>query len=110
METLVKITELDFYCTHKEMRDLLASAIEIGVQEGAKLLGKPPKAISQREAQKLFGHARVKTWITDALIAPKTLGNGKNSKKMFDYSELLKLSVSEKIKIRKPYIRKSEQS
>jgi hypothetical protein len=93
----------EYYCTRKEMYDLLSAASKIGYIKGLTDVMKIPKYISQNKANTLFKKSRVKNWVNDGLITPKYGENGKTSTIFFDYAELQALDMSDAIKIRKPY-------
>ena len=94
---------MEYYFTKKEMRDLLSEASKIGYIKGLTDAAVIPKYLSQREAYRVFTSERVKQWVRELLITPKPLGNGKTSKKLYEYSRLVELDAIEDIKIRKPY-------
>lgn len=80
-------------------------AINMGYEKGMLDAGKRDRNISQREAYKIFTPARVRQWVNNGDISPQTNGKGRNSKRFYDYETLLKLNASDKIVIRKPYIK-----
>lgn len=45
--------------------------------------------ISQRQAWKEFGRARIEQWIEQGLIKPRRVGEAKNAKRMYSRLELL---------------------
>ncbi|MDR1348021.1 MAG: hypothetical protein LBJ63_06280 [Prevotellaceae bacterium] len=103
MELKLKATDLDFYCTQSEIIDLLAKVSEVFYNKG-KIDAGAPKYITQNKAYRHFEKSRVKNWVSDGLISGKPNGKGKTSTVYYEYSKLLELDASEKIKIRKPYI------
>ena len=85
------------------MRDLLSAASKIGYIKGLTDAAVIPKYLSKREAYRVFTSERVRQWERDLLVSPKPLGNGKTSKKLYEYARLVELDEGENIKIRKPY-------
>lgn len=90
---------MDFYCTKKELRELLDGVSKIGYIKGLEDARKIPKYLSQNEAGILFNKTRVRGWVEDGLIAPKPLGNGKTSTKLYEYSRLIELESAHQKKI-----------
>jgi hypothetical protein len=99
----LNITNLDFYCSKKEVLDLLSAVSKIGYEKGLIETGKAPKYISQNKAYRLFMKSRVRNWVNDGLISGKPNGNGRTSTVYYEYARLLELDASEVIRIRKPY-------
>jgi hypothetical protein len=100
----LNISNLDFYCTRRELLNLLKEATKIGYVKGMEDAGKAPKYISQNRAYKAFKKPRVQAWVNDGFILGKPNGNGRTSTVYYEYAKLLELDASEEIKIRKPYI------
>ena len=105
MNVEINTTGLDFYCSKVELRNLLTETRKLGYKEGLREGKGKSKYISQNAARKELGASRLKHWMNDGIISFKTNGEGKNSRKYFEYSKLLELDSSEKIKIRKVYLK-----
>jgi hypothetical protein len=95
---------MELYMSKREMTDLLAEAVRIGVEKGLENTGEAPKYVSQSRAYKLFCRSRVNNWVSDGLIVPKPNGNGKTSTVFYEYARLLELDASDRIIVRKAYI------
>lgn len=70
---------------------------ELGAANYAKMTSPAKDIISQREAYKLFGEARVKDWIRRELVSKVRNGETKNSKMHYSRAELLAVEKSEKL-------------
>ena len=70
---------------------------ELGAANYAKMLYPAKDLISQREAYRQFGEARVKDWICRDLITGNRNGSAENSKILYSRAELLAVEKSEKL-------------
>lgn len=96
---------MELYISKNEAQELISRAVQIGFERGLETAGVKSKYISQNKAYKMFKESRVRNWINDDLLKRKPNGNGRNSTVYYEYAKLLELDASEKIKIRKPYLR-----
>jgi hypothetical protein len=94
---------MDYQINQGELINILSVATQIGIQKGLEASYKKSKYISQNQACKLLGRARLETLIKNGLLEPKYHGNGKTSTKLYDVSEVMKADASEKIVVRKVY-------
>jgi hypothetical protein len=100
------LSHIEYYNLPKnELIKLISEGVSIGFQKGLEFSGKKSKYISQNQAHKLFVKSRVQNWVQDGMIKGKPNGNGKTSTIFYELSKLMELDASEKIKIRKPYIK-----
>jgi hypothetical protein len=93
---------LEYYCTKREIEDLLSCASKIGYIKGLGDVGKISKYISRNRAYKVFTKARIRRWVNEGLLLPKYSGNGKTSTIYYEYLKIVELDMSDEIKIRKP--------
>ena len=71
---------------------------ELGAANYAKRVTPGKNLISQREAYREFGEARIKDWARRGLITDNVRNNsGKNSKILHSMAELLAIEKSEKL-------------
>lgn len=80
-----------------ELKNLCKDMAELGAANYAKLLYPAKDLISQREAFRQFGEARVKDWKRRDLITGTRNGSGKSSKILYSRAELLAIEKSEKL-------------
>lgn len=80
-----------------ELKNLCKDMAELGAANYAKMLYPAKDLISQREAFRQFGEARVKDWIRRDLISGTRNGTGKSSKILYSRAELLAIEKSEKL-------------
>lgn len=80
-----------------ELKNLCKDMAELGAANYAKLLYPAKDLISQREAFRQFGEARVKDWIRRGLITGTRNGTGKSSKILYSRTEILAIEKSEKL-------------
>jgi hypothetical protein len=102
-------TDISLFAPKTELVALMTEAYETGFKACMEMIADSEKQfskrwLSERKAKEMFGSARLKNWVEDGDIVPQTTGNGRNSKKMYDYKRLLTLDATETIKIRKPLI------
>lgn len=82
--------------TPNEFATLMQHAIEAGVAEYVKMHTPSKDLLSQRKAFKMFGEARVRRWIDKEMISAIRNGAANNSKKLYSFSELLRLDKIER--------------
>lgn len=80
-----------------ELKNLCKDMAELGAANYAKMLSPAKDIISQREAYKLFGEARVKDWVRRGLVNKVRNGETKNSKILYSRAEILAVEKSEKL-------------
>jgi hypothetical protein len=80
-----------------ELKNLCKDMAELGAANYAKILYPAKDNISQREAFKQFGEARVKDWIRRELVTGTRNGSSKSSKILYSRAELLSVEKSEKL-------------
>ncbi len=80
-----------------EIKNLCKDMAELGVATYLKNMAPGSDLISQREAYKQFGEARVKLWRKDGLISPHRTGGSPNSTVRYSRAELLAIDKSESL-------------
>ncbi|MDH6307986.1 hypothetical protein M2451_002505 [Dysgonomonas sp. PFB1-18] len=80
-----------------ELKNLCKDMAELGAANYAKMLYPAKDIISQREAFRQFGEARVKDWIRRGLISGTRNGSSENSKILYSRADLLAVEKSEKL-------------
>ena len=84
-----------------ELKNLCKDMAELGAANYAKMVFPAKDLISQREAYKSFGEARVKRWVRQQLVHPTRNGAEKRSKILYSRAELLTIEKTEIIKNKK---------
>ena len=79
-----------------EFKNMIMEMSEIGVANYAKMVAPESDMLSEREAFRKFGEAKVKEWVRSGNINFKRMGSGKNSKKNYSYSQLIAVAKAEK--------------
>ena len=82
-----------------ELKNLCKDMAELGAANYAKMLFPAKDLISQREAYRAFGEARVKRWVTQKLVTKVRGGTTERSKVLYSRAELLTVEKSEKLDI-----------
>lgn len=82
-----------------ELKNLCMEMAELGAANYAKILSPAKDLISQRNAYKDFGEARVKRWVHQGLIKTIRSGETAKSKVLYSRAELMATDKSEKINI-----------
>lgn len=80
-----------------ELKNLCKDMAELGAANYAKMLFPAKDLISQREAYRSFGEARVKRWVTQKLANKVRSGTTKRSKVLYSRAELLAIEKSEQL-------------
>jgi len=80
-----------------ELKNICMQMSELGAANYAKRVTPGKDAISQREAYRSFGEARVKRWVSVNLVNPVRSGSHTKSKVIYSIAELLAVETSEKI-------------
>lgn len=82
-----------------QLKNIISMMAELGASAYAKMIFPAKDLISQREAYKSFGEARVKRWVRQQLVHPTRNGTEKRSKILYSRAELLTIEKTEKIDI-----------
>lgn len=82
-----------------ELKNLCKDMAELGAANYAKILSPAKDLISQREAYRQFGEARVKDWDRRNLLSKVRNGTTKNSKILYSRAELMAVEKSEKLNL-----------
>lgn len=77
--------ELELY----QIKNMCMDMSELGAAHFAKLVTPAKDSISQREAYKMFGEARVKRWVSQDLLNPIRSGSTTRSKIIYSLAELI---------------------
>lgn len=80
-----------------QLKNIISTMAELGAATYAKKVFSAKDLISQREAYKSFGEARVKRWVRQQLVHPTRNGAEKRSKILYSRAELLTIEKTEKI-------------
>nr|DAM94531.1 MAG TPA: hypothetical protein [Caudoviricetes sp.] len=80
-----------------ELKNLCKDMAELGAANYAKMLFPAKDLISQREAYRSFGEARVKRWVTQKLVNKFRGGTTTRSKVLYSRAELLAVDKSEQL-------------
>lgn len=80
-----------------ELKNLCMEMASLGAANYVKQTTPAKDLISQREAYKSFGEARVKRWVRQQLVHPTRNGAEKRSKILYSRAELLTIEKTEKI-------------
>ncbi len=84
---------LEFY----ELKNLCMEMAELGAANYAKLMAPAKDLISQRNAYRDYGEARVKRWVHQGMVNTVRSGNASRSKVLYSRAELMALDKSEKL-------------
>lgn len=79
-----------------KFKNLVMSLSELGAANYAKIVFPVKDSISQREAYRAYGEARVKRWVRQNLITPVRSGESIKSKKLYSRAELMAIDTAEK--------------
>lgn len=83
---------LDLY----EFKNICAQMAELGASNYAKSIAPAKDLISQREAYRVFGEARVKRWVHDGLVKGSRMGTTLRSKIQYSRADLMAANTAEK--------------
>jgi hypothetical protein len=81
-----------------ELKNLCLEMSQLGAASLAQIIAPAKDNVSQREAYRMFGEARVKNWIKRGLLNPIRNGESKRSKILYSRTEMLALVAGEQIK------------
>ena len=80
-----------------QLKNIMHTMSELGAANYAKRIAPAKDAISQREAYRLFGEAKVKSWVETGLVSAIRSGTTIRSKKLYSREELITADKSEKM-------------
>lgn len=83
---------LDLY----ELKNICTKCAELGAANYAKSTTPAKDLMSQREAYRVFGEARVKRWVHDGLVTGSRMGTTLRSKIQYSRAELMAANTAEK--------------
>lgn len=83
---------LDLY----ELKNICAQMSELGAANYAKSTMPAKDLMSQREAYRVFGEARVKRWVHDGLVKGSRMGTTLRSKIQYSRADLMAANTAEK--------------
>ena len=78
-----------------ELKNLCRDMAELGAANYVKMMAPAQDHLSQRDAYKEFGEARVKGWIKAGMISKKRSGSAANSKLIYSRAELINADKTE---------------
>lgn len=81
----------------EQLRRMLREAAELGVANYIKTMRPKDDTVSQREAYRLYGEARVRGWLGDRLITAMKQGRSDNSKMLYSRAELMAADKTERL-------------
>lgn len=84
---------LDLY----QLKNICMEMAELGAANFVKQTAPVEDLISQREAYRQFGEARVKRWKQEQRVVPERGGESRQSKVLYSRAELMAVDKSEKI-------------
>lgn len=84
---------MDYTLEEKHLREIIISAVEIGIMKGTMLKESVKPFVSQREAFRLYGKRAVQRWIKEGLIAEIKDGED-NSKIRIERLQLAKIACA----------------
>lgn len=80
-----------------ELKTMILELSELGAANYAKVVFPAKDLISQRQAYRDYGEARVKRWVKMGLISSHRNGSTIRSKILYSRAELMSVGTSEKI-------------
>lgn len=80
-----------------ELKNLCLELAELGASRYAKRVTPGKDLISQREAYRQFGEARIKDWTKRNLISSTRSGSHQKSKKLYSISEILSVETANQL-------------
>lgn len=80
-----------------ELKNLCMDMAELGAANYAKRVTPEKDVLSQREAYKSYGEARIKRWVRQGLAHTTRSGTTERSKLLYSRAELLAIDKSEKL-------------
>lgn len=81
-----------------ELKTICMEMAELGVANYIKRIEPANDLISQREAYRLHGEARVKRWVKMGLLSTERSGSTIRSKILYSRAELMSIETSNKLK------------
>lgn len=80
-----------------ELKNIIMEMAEVGAANYAKMISPLTDNLSQREAYRQFGEARVKKWLKEGIIHKVRSGTTIRSKIIYSRAELMAADKSERI-------------
>ena len=80
-----------------ELKNLCRDMAELGAAKFAATQAPAKDLISQRDAYREFGEARIKGWVFKQLVSPTRTGTAKNSPIKFSRADLMACNEAEKL-------------
>lgn len=80
-----------------EWKNICLEMSKLGAASLAKMLAPAKDNMSQREAYRTFGEARVKNWVRRGMLKVIRNGETENSKKLYSYEEMIGIETAEKM-------------
>lgn len=80
-----------------ELKNLISDSARLGVLELVNNMEPAKDAISQREAYRAYGEARVKAWVASGLINRTRNGSTRRTKILYSQKELAAVNQAEKL-------------
>jgi len=77
-----------------ELKNICMEMSELGVANYVKRISPATDQISQREAYRLYGEARVKGWVHAGLLTGKRNGSTTRSKILYSRAELMSIETA----------------
>lgn len=81
-----------------ELKNICMEMAALGAANYAKSITPAKDLMSQREAYRVFGEARVKRWVHDGLVSGSRMGTTLRSKIQYSRAELMAANTAEKMK------------
>lgn len=80
-----------------QLRQLVESSAKTGAAAIARTLQPKGDLVTQREAYRLFGEARVKRWLADGLLTTERTGTSVRSRRLYSREQLCAAEVAEQL-------------
>lgn len=83
--------------TSAQLRRLLEESAKAGAAAFARTLQPKDDLVTQREAYRLFGEARVKRWLADGLLTTERTGTSVRSRRLYSRAQLYAAEGAEQL-------------
>lgn len=80
-----------------QLKTLLRDSAELGVANYIKQMTPKSDNVSQREAYRLYGEARIRKWLDEKMISVMKQGKSDNCKMLYSRAELMAADKTERI-------------
>lgn len=77
--------EIELY----QIKNMMQQMAELGAANYAKMMSPGNDSLSQREAYRMYGEARVRRWVRNGNISTQRSGDTKQSKIIYSRAELM---------------------